>query len=375
MARALRRWHPDLYAASGREAFQDEVDGLAARMEALDEPQRVLGLMRILAHVGDSHTRLESTGAIEDLRYPFTVAVHQDEFWIEAVQEGRADLDTTRIVAVEDRPMADVVYRLARLVPADNEVALRAGVARLLGLPRALRDVGLARDLTGTRLRLRDRFGVEFDARVEALDAGLLGPWTTYAERPTPPLAPRPGEPWWWEALPDAGALYLRYDHCRDRDQPPRFADLARALLARLDAGGFERVVVDLRRNGGGDSRVLRPLVEGLAARRAQVIALIGPGTYSSAMLNAWQLQGEAGATLVGEPTGGRPNHFGEIRVVTLPNSGLEVSCSTKRFRLVQRDPSSLEPDLLVPQTVADLLAGRDPALAAALTLERREGP
>jgi hypothetical protein len=84
-------------------------------------------------------------------------------------------------------------------------------------------------------------------------------------------------------------------------------------------------------------------------------------------VLNAWQLATEAGASLVGEPTGGKPNHVGEIRRMQLPFSGLSLYCSTKTFRLVPGDPPSLEPDLLVPTTFEDVLAGRDPVMAAVL--------
>ena len=65
---------------------------------------------------------------------------------------------------------------------------------------------------------------------------------------------------------------------------------------------------------------------------------------------------------------GSEPNHYGEIKSFTLPNSGLSVYYSTKQFVYIEGDHSSaLEPDQVVPLTAADLLAGRDPVLAAAV--------
>ena len=146
---------------------------------------------------------------------------------------------------------------------------------------------------------------------------------------------------------------------------------LAAEILERLDRGDLERLVVDLRHNGGGDSEVLRPLLAGLGRRPEwrgpRVVALIGNATYSSAMMNALVLRRDLGAVLVGEPTGQRPNSFGEVRSFRLPFSGLRVGCSTRRFRLVEGDPPSLEPDVEVPTTFDDLYHGRDPVLERVL--------
>jgi hypothetical protein len=92
-------------------------------------------------------------------------------------------------------------------------------------------------------------------------------------------------------------------------------------------------------------------------------VCLIGNGTYSSAEINALQLRRDLGALLVGEPTGQKPNSFGEVRAFRLPFSGLEVGCSTRWFHQLDDDPPSLEPDVLVPSTFDDLYRGRDPVL------------
>ena len=47
-------------------------------------------------------------------------------------------------------------------------------------------------------------------------------------------------------------------------------------------------------------------------------------------MMNAVHLEQETQVLTVGEPTGGKPNNFGEIKTFSLPNSGLTVRYSTK---------------------------------------------
>ena len=92
------------------------------------------------------------------------------------------------------------------------------------------------------------------------------------------------------------------------------------------------------------------------------------------------------GIPLVGEPASGSVDHFGSVGSFALPNSGVQVGVSTKYIDLgtlldadAGRGVESLEPDVTVPQTMADTLAGRDTAvewlLAHPETLEQREYP
>ncbi len=72
---------------------------------------------------------------------------------------------------------------------------------------------------------------------------------------------------------------------------------------------------------------------------------------------------------LIGLPTGGKPNCYGESPSFRLPNSQMEVHYCTKFFHFITNaDPPSLEPDLVVSLSLKDFLAEHDPALEAALS-------
>jgi C-terminal processing protease CtpA/Prc len=77
----------------------------------------------------------------------------------------------------------------------------------------------------------------------------------------------------------------------------------------------------------------------------------------------------ELHAILVGEPTGGKPNGFGEVKRATLPNSNLAVFYPVKYFRPIpDADPQSIVPDIPVNLALEDFLGGRDPVLEKALS-------
>jgi hypothetical protein len=177
---------------------------------------------------------------------------------------------------------------------------------------------------------------------------------------------------YWYEYLPDTHTLYLQYRKCANEPGNP-FGEFTKNLFAFADSHPVQRVVVDLRFNGGGVSSIIKPLVDGLNSRPAltakgHLYTLIGSHTFSSAMFAAMDFRAGLHAILVGEPAGNKPNHYGEQQYFLLPNSKLKVLYSTKHFRLTQdADPATLEPDIAVSRSFDDFLAGRDPVLEAAL--------
>ena len=131
---------------------------------------------------------------------------------------------------------------------------------------------------------------------------------------------------------------------------------------------------MDLRFNSGGDSRVIGPLEGELKSRKpliaqGHLYTLVGRNTFSSGLIAAMDFRDNFHAILIGEPTGGKPNSYGEVKTIKLPNSGVEIMCTTEFFRLMTNsDPPMLMPDVtVVPRSLEDYLAGRDLVLDAAL--------
>jgi C-terminal processing protease CtpA/Prc len=182
-----------------------------------------------------------------------------------------------------------------------------------------------------------------------------------------PPLwLQRLGEPWWTEVLPDSQTVYLAF-----RRYPPErdFRERSAALGRLLDESGARRVIIDLRLNGGGDftlgRRFLLPVIQDRPTidRPGGVYVITGPGTFSAAMVNARDLRHEANAVLVGEPTGARPNSYSEHGDLTLANSGLQVSYSTRYYQFGADADSAVVPDEHIEPTWEDFRAGKDPVI------------
>ena len=174
---------------------------------------------------------------------------------------------------------------------------------------------------------------------------------------------------YWFEYLTASKTLYINYNACTEMQSLP-FQQFAEQVMEQAVKQAPDKVVFDLRNNRGGNSEVWAPLrraVKNTPALRpkGRTYVVVGPGTFSSGMLNALELKEEIHAIVVGEPTTERPNHYGEVRQFQLPNSHIGVSYATKYFPRLPDDPPSLLPELRAPLTAADFFAGRDPVTEA----------
>ena len=157
--------------------------------------------------------------------------------------------------------------------------------------------------------------------------------------------------------MPDGKTVYAnfrRYDSL-ERD--------ARALFDLVDESKATRLVIDLRQNGGGDFfKGRRSLVERIKRRPAinakgHLYVLIGRKTFAAALANAVDFRKDTQAILVGEPIGERPNSYSENDEMTLPNSKLVVSYSTRYYRFVDEDVPAVLPDVRIDPTWPDFKA------------------
>ena len=82
--------------------------------------------------------------------------------------------------------------------------------------------------------------------------------------------------------------------------------------------------------------------------------------TFSAAMVNAIDFRKETNAILVGEPIGERPNSYSENDEMTLPNSRIVVSYSTRYYKFLDEDVPAVLPDKHIEPSWPDFLAGRD---------------
>jgi hypothetical protein len=156
-----------------------------------------------------------------------------------------------------------------------------------------------------------------------------------------------------------------------------------------MRAGGWRRIIIDLRFDTGGDYPDLYHAIEELPAhlaRDGKVIVIIDNTTFSAAIITTALVKHFAGerAVIVGERPRDRLVFWAEGGQMQLPNSKIEIPVSTGLHDWAHgcRDPArcywpniwyggigvgNVEPDVRVGWRFSDYRRGIDTVLARAL--------
>ena len=307
--------------------------------------------------------------------FPFDVHVAADgELYIRSALNGESSaLQGWRIEAIDGVPGRQIAERLLAYVNGDTP-ALRAA---LLSMRFPFFYWKLFGDKQSYRVQV---------AGVESVVEGGSDMPLAYAERSFEQLfrfeMPNPRQ-----AVLTINEFYWR--------EKPKFYDFTRAAFARMRAAGTQTLVIDIRGNTGGDDDMwiegLMPYIAGKPYRNGsdsllkviegrqkdgqkvgdvvrgsqstyqpaldnplrftgKVYVLIGPATYSSAILFTTAVQDHGFATVVGTGGAARATQSGGTQSVKL--SRTQIGLVVPRF-LLQRAAGGeglVQPDILIPE-------------------------
>ena len=379
----LKKGHPNLFANTPEEEFLARKGEIEAGLDTASDQEFFLDLMSLTALAGDSHTSAALGDQTRLMRaYPLSLTWREGKWYLSALPSEHRALLGREVTLAAGKPVDQAAEAFGGLLSADNPVKLRRQFRQACNVADLYEYLGLVE--AGEPLVLTLSEGTELSlAPVSMEELGKMEIAQLGEGLPQPATA---AQDCYYCAFPlNSDTYYIQYNTCAQDPELP-MEQFAAQTAEKL--GNYRRVVVDLRNNGGGSDGVLWPLLEVLRRemdRGMELVGLIGETTFSSAIINAVELQ-EMGGVLVGEPASGSVDHFGSVGSFRLPNSGLRVGVSQKYIDLdtlfdagAGRGVEALEPDVTVLRTMEDTLAGRDTAVEWLLAhpdrLEQRDYP
>ena len=371
----LEAGHFNLHALVDEVAWAGRVQALRTKADGMDDMTFSLALMELVASIGDSHTRAGLNGNTKERlgALPFQLMWFGDGLYLLAATKEYEPYLGQKLTSLGGLSVPELMERFRGFISHDNETWYRRQFAQFLIGAEYLVYLGIIESPDEVAVTFEDEDGVASEVMVKAEYGELYNLEFAMLQRERIPLAQQ-GESLYYSTELDGDALMISYHSCQEDPNLP-MADFAEQVQGMIEKNGYGKVLVDLRYNGGGNSSILEPMIDMLGALRRdlgfELYAMIGENTFSSALMNAVQIQKRAGAILVGQPTGGSVNHYGEIRNVQLPNAEVMVTYSTKFFNMLPgQGIDSLKPDVAVETTLADFVQGHDPEIAYILAAE-----
>ncbi|WP_203293344.1 S41 family peptidase [Maricaulis parjimensis] len=395
--------HPDPLWYTSEADWEDHRDTLLSRTGEITHERQYFDLAGLMSLAMDTHVQIypEADTPGFETSYPLRFRLLADGVCITAADDPYRDWVGGCIETINGRPMAAELDRIEDYAFSDNPLRRRSWAAeQWLMNPAAHRYFGWQNEEGVTPLRLRmpdgERRQLALDhEREEPVDTVLRSgrsqayywpeDWRTLddlAASPTPLSRSRLEENFWATDLAGGNILYIQVNTTSDRADGTRFIDFTLDLFQELRQrqNTPERIILDLRYNlGGWISRSL-PMAfltqsTGVCCRRGSVVVLTGPETISAGSVFAGAMEIATRPVVIGQPTGGRPNLFIGHSGETLAHSGLWAEVASEAYYGTDTSDNRhfVAPDIPVEENLADLIAGRDRALEAALALTEEQ--
>tara|TARA_R110002124_G_scaffold60309_14_gene165455 strand:- start:1048 stop:2424 length:1377 start_codon:yes stop_codon:yes gene_type:complete len=386
--------HEDPFFATPEPEFRAAFEAYLGGLETMNRSERIVGLARIVALVGDGHTWMPMHALPFDgmppgptfSSLPVRFEWFEDGlFIVGAAQAHRAALGA-RIIAIGDTGTQAAVDRAMTMLPRDAvnlssefvaEWLMQREILDTLGLATPGEEVRLTLEINGRRETLSLEAlppAMQYDW-IFSSDGGPTGPdgaldWYTAAA--ATPLWREPTDPLGWTVTLD-NAAYLQINQIAERD-PGGYAGLAQTAVDQAEGLANPVLVIDLRQSLGGDGSLNDDLVAVIRDnpqinRPGHLFVLTSRMTHSAAIMLVSKLEQQTHARFYGQATADRPNHNGETNIFITPNSHLPILHASEYYQTVAASDTRRfrTPDVTIPYRFSDYRTGHDPVLAAVL--------
>lgn len=368
LGRELPRRHPDPFAYTPKTEFEGAVAELDRKIDHLDSDAVYIGLDHLANLMGDAHTYIEFPD--DNANLPLDIRQFGGEARVVAVAAGYEQALGTRVVAIGDTPLAKARELAALITPIGETNQLKESrIDGFLTTGMALHGLEITADRNSARYTLATDDGKQLFVDFKALAPKQEPQWVNVAKQLPISEQPVKGSAA-CTYFASARTLYCNVHRIRDLAAP------SKEMLALIQRHRPDKVVIDLRRNGGGDySEGLKFLIEPLQKekeinQKGHLFVLVGADTFSAAMSNAAQFRTMTNAILVGQTVGERPNSYQEPKQFSLPNSHLVVRYSTRYYKFVDKGDNVVAPDKEIIPTWEGYKSGSDAVLEWVLALK-----
>ncbi|NER11324.1 Tetratricopeptide repeat-containing protein [Muriicola jejuensis] len=388
LQKTVHEAYPFLFKKTTAADFDKEVTALYEAIPDLEDHEVLVGLTRLVASFEYGHTVLgywENVIPIHQL--PIVLYHFDDGVYLQGVHKDYAGALGTRLLAIEDMPIEEVLKRMRPVVPAENDQFVKAYGIHYLTFPEFLHAQGVLKEMNTTVKVTIEKDGKQIKQEIRAVPMkrfprqyGMVvpdGDWLESRDQSATPLYLKNLDKiYYYEYLPEQKAVYVRQSQIQD-DSLQSIPEFYKEVFDFIDRNEVDKMILDVRLNGGGNNYKNKPVVTGVIANKkinqpGKFFVILGRRTFSACQNLVNELHNYTNAIFVGEPTAENINFYGDNQPVILPNTQLKAYLS---FAWWQDKPQWENKPALYPQIATGLTfeqyrTNQDPALEAVLSFK-----
>lgn len=358
----LPKRHINLLAKISKTDFDNKIAEIASRLSNPDFEIFTVELFKLTVVIGDEHTHIEP---VFTKAAPIRFNIFTEGIYVTATDTANADLLLYRLTGINEHPVGEVINRFREIIQSGNSSFFNSRLLHFINNPIILKGLNITSSTEETTFELTSPDGKKIKRIIKSVAAedAVNLPLISIKGRS---YFDKNQKNYWFTYNQGTGTLYFNYNNCQEQDGLS-FLEFNEELFALIDKNKPMRIVLDLRDNSGGNSAILGPFIERIKQcylnNKGKLFVLIGNQTFSSALMNAVELKRGTFATLIGEPTSGSVNHYGEVRGFRLPHSKIIIGYSTRYWENWKGHDGPLMPDVAIKYSVKNYANGVDEAL------------
>ncbi len=326
------------------EEWDAEVEKLRNALPEMEPHEAKVGLVRLVSAFKYGHTRVPFSTVAQEAVLPVNLYHFEDGIYVEGTLTKDKALLGGKVVRIAGMDIEKALKAIYPVVPAENSQYFKGYGLRFLTVPAVLHAQGVTTSLQNVITLTVEKDGKTITQTLTAVPLDELSrnylytipntQWMSARDEKTTPLYLKylNEKLYFFEYLEDSKTLYVRQSSVFN-DEKETLKDFYKRMFDFIDTNDVQKLVYDVRLNGGGNNYNNKTLIKGLMARpkintKGKFFYLIGRNTFSAAQNLTNEIENYTEAIIVGEPTAENQNFMGDARRVTLPNSGINAYLS-----------------------------------------------
>lgn len=398
--------HSNLFFDVSQDEYNASIENLKKQAGIISDDAMYIKIQQLIVRMGDSHT---STGFISKLpqQYlPIVLYAFSEGIFIVGVMDIDESIMGNKLISINGHPLNTVMDSLKTLYVAENESWHKRKITSIMANYSVLKYFGFV-NKEKVKLQLENYYGISEEVVVKPVEIDEIKAedleFIKFSGRKN--KRPKTTEIFGHKYMPKDSMYFVIYNRCTGRENEqmnairdsmemdmndyctrasmknektkvkkdvkplPYFRLFRDSIFQTVQSQPIKKLVFDLSQNSGGitsqGSLMIAKLAQMVDTTKTKVYVIVGRKTFSAGLIHAMELKRLLNATIVGEPTGGKPSFFGGSDSRYLPSSCLRVSFaqSQRKTTLDQAFSSAntLTPDVIFPVTFESTTSGIDP--------------
>lgn len=361
----LEKKHFNLFENQDKEDFQAGINALARQTETLDHYQIFGELMKLTASAGDGNTRVISSFSMK--YFPFRLQSFSEGIFVVSATEEYSHLLGRKLLLIGSYTPEEIYRIIDPFISASTSIEREFRRVEALNLASLLAIAGVLPQSDQGVFTFLDQDNQKETLLIPAEEENYpeIPMLSYFSEGPDQELLLDSMDPFSFHSFMEGEILLFRFSHSFEKEgfSMEDAVEKLRVLEAQKLPHFF---ILDLRDGSEGDKKVLDPMIDYLCSesrlnQRGRLFAAIGMHTRGSTLENAIELRDNSEVIFIGEKTGGKPNHPGNVKSFILPNTGIEVFYSSQYIYMEDRKSETLEPQIPIHYSIQTYFQGIDP--------------